>query len=364
MVCLNKKEILEKYFGTRIGELLVAGGFLSNEELIRFLKEQEKKNKKIGELIVEEGLLDPFELEIALEIQEKLRNPKEAFKLCAGLRKRLGEILLKANKINSYQLEEALKIQEKTNEKLGEILIRLGYIKKNDLNLALFFQNFSDKPIDNLLKIGQILCKANIITKEQLIKAIELQKIYPHKKIGQILIELGYLDKEQLDWALNLQQKLIALTLAGLFAISNIFFIDIAEAKETVTPNASTKVTVVAHLKAFAKVNIKEKISTINITNNDIDKGYKEVLSALSFDIKTNTPNVYLTIQNNCNQFYEDIDIFLDGIKTKIGPMGAIILLKNVDRQYNCEMNLKFYLKKDIKPGIYPIPFTLSVEGI
>lgn len=236
MVCTQKDKIIEKYRGTLIGELLISGGFVSSEDIQRIINQQKEKNKKIGELLVEEGLLDPFELDIALKIQDKLRNPKSALKLSAGIKKRLGEILIDAKKITQEQLEEALSIQEKTKEKLGEVLIKLGYIKPADLNLALVFQEFSDKPVPNILKIGEILCKSKIISKEQLEKALEIQKIFPEKKIGEILLELGFLDKEKLEWGLNLQRKFIALTLTGLFSMANVFSIELAEAVEKYGP--------------------------------------------------------------------------------------------------------------------------------
>lgn len=48
-------------------------------------------------------------------------------------RKRLGEMLLEAGIIDERQLDQALKVQRETGEKLGQILIRLGYITANTL---------------------------------------------------------------------------------------------------------------------------------------------------------------------------------------------------------------------------------------
>ncbi|MCD6594773.1 type IV-A pilus assembly ATPase PilB [bacterium] len=46
---------------------------------------------------------------------------------------KLGEMLLKAGKITNEQLEEALKEQKSHGEKLGEALLRLGYIKDDNV---------------------------------------------------------------------------------------------------------------------------------------------------------------------------------------------------------------------------------------
>jgi len=51
---------------------------------------------------------------------------------------RLGEMLLKAGKITKDQLEEALEYQKKHGGKIGEILLKLGYIEdENVLNTFL-----------------------------------------------------------------------------------------------------------------------------------------------------------------------------------------------------------------------------------
>lgn len=46
---------------------------------------------------------------------------------------KLGDMLIAAGKINDRQLEHALRIQTEKNEKLGNVLMDLGYIKEQDL---------------------------------------------------------------------------------------------------------------------------------------------------------------------------------------------------------------------------------------
>ncbi len=363
----DKLNFMEKHSGTLLGELLIAGGFVSSKDIQRLLSIQKEKNKKIGELLVEEKLIEPIELNIALEIQNKLRNPKAALKLCAGIRKRLGEILIEAKKITVHQLEEALKIQQKTGEKLGQILLNLGYIKPADLNLALLFQELSDKPIPNNLKLGEILYKNKIITKKQLDKALEIQKVFPDKKIGQILVELGYLDNEELEKGLKLQQKLILATLTGLFTIAQTLNFETLYASELskAPSTASTKLLVSAHLKSYAKLKVLEKKSTVTITQEDIERGYKEVVSASVFEIRTNTANIYMTFEIYSNdQFYDSAIAFINDREVSLGKFGAVVLLKDVNRIFTSNLGFKFILSNNTKPGIYPIPFNISIEGL
>ncbi len=57
-----------------------------------------------------------------------------------SVKQRLGEILISNKKISSEQLIAALNKQEKTGEKIGQILIKMGLIKKEELELYLLRQ--------------------------------------------------------------------------------------------------------------------------------------------------------------------------------------------------------------------------------
>jgi len=58
----------------------------------------------------------------------------------ALVRKRLGEILVDANMITEEQLSDCLTEQEETNESLGQILIRKGYVSETNIKDALELQ--------------------------------------------------------------------------------------------------------------------------------------------------------------------------------------------------------------------------------
>src|SRR5207253_7500554 len=50
---------------------------------------------------------------------------------------RLGELLTKASLITQDQLKEALKVQKDTGGKLGETLIKLGFVSEEDITECL-----------------------------------------------------------------------------------------------------------------------------------------------------------------------------------------------------------------------------------
>jgi hypothetical protein len=60
--------------------------------------------------------------------------------VASAIRTRLGEILLRAKRITSSQLEFALELQRHRDEKLGEILVSLGWLDRQTLDAALAAQ--------------------------------------------------------------------------------------------------------------------------------------------------------------------------------------------------------------------------------
>ncbi len=76
-----------------------------------------------------------------LTVNEKLR----------AIRKLLGEYLLETKLINNEQLETALKNQVSKERKIGRILVDLGFVREQDVELALRKQQTAEKHLCDLL---------------------------------------------------------------------------------------------------------------------------------------------------------------------------------------------------------------------
>lgn len=139
----------------------------------------------------------------------------------------LGSRLLKADLITEEQLNEALHIQKEVGGLLGEILVGKGFLSDDDLANYLYTNKFS--------KFGELLLAEKVITQDQLMKALEYQKMYggrigdvcvslgfaaqedinrtlenhqkPKMKLGDMLLGKGLITKEQLDTAMDLQRR-------------------------------------------------------------------------------------------------------------------------------------------------------------
>jgi hypothetical protein len=119
---------------------------------------------RLGELLIRDGLITDAQLEAALRLQaaspsyaplghvllaHKFISRKTLTTMLGRYQKsaRLGEVLLKAGHITAAQLEEALEHQRGTPLRLGQMLVRLGWLRETTMREALCTQlhvNFVD----------------------------------------------------------------------------------------------------------------------------------------------------------------------------------------------------------------------------
>ena len=67
-------------------------------------------------------------------------------------------------------------------------------------------------------KVGELLVEQQLITQDQLIEALELQKVFPDQPVGQLLCKLGFIKESDLSFVLDQKNKriqLVDILLAG-----------------------------------------------------------------------------------------------------------------------------------------------------
>ena len=125
----------------------------------------------LGELLVDMGLITPADLKFALDLQ---KNERKRFKL--------GDYLVQLGLVTDAQLFEALRQQSGPREpqsptsgpehtgrkRLGEILVELEIISRNDLERALVEQQASE----TREKLGEVLIRLGLVTREQILVAL------------------------------------------------------------------------------------------------------------------------------------------------------------------------------------------------
>ena len=124
--------------------------------------EGRRRNPRIGEALIAGGFITQEDLKAAILEQSH----------------RMGEILVEAGRITPEQRDQALKSQKNTNETIGVVLIQLGYARQEDVDWAL-------KKIKR--KLGEILKDKNAISDYDLTCILSLKK-YRIDSNGEIFI--------------------------------------------------------------------------------------------------------------------------------------------------------------------------------
>jgi hypothetical protein len=128
-IYINAKAVKHVDSRRLLGKVLIDQEKIDTMQLNTALRYQcEKREKKLGTILREEKMITEEQLQKSLRIQERSA-------------KMLGEILIDASYITPNQLEYALEIQHENRKKrLGQILVELKYVTPNDICIAVASQ--------------------------------------------------------------------------------------------------------------------------------------------------------------------------------------------------------------------------------
>ena len=112
----------------------------------------------------------------------------------------LGQLLLRQGILDEDQLAHAMAEHKRTGLMLSKILLRLGMVSEDTLTSILGVQMQSSTK----MRIGEMLLKQGYINEEQLNKALEMQKT-TGKRLGRTLVDLGFMPEERLIEILSMQ---------------------------------------------------------------------------------------------------------------------------------------------------------------
>lgn len=224
---------------TRLGDLLVQAGILTQMQLADAMRSAQGKHMQIGQVLVMNGLISPRDLQSALEAQSMLRDKsvevtealrclKIAYKVGAPFKdilfeyaspkktqsSKLGELLVESGVVTYEILAHAVEQSSATGLPLGRMLVLHQTISNDTLNLVLDLQ---------------VRLRDEMITREEAIKAlreqagltaadaapVEKPKAPPRKKgvrLGELMVMAGVLTETDvmnaLEWGLVNQQTI------------------------------------------------------------------------------------------------------------------------------------------------------------
>jgi hypothetical protein len=340
-----------------IGQILVDGGFVSCRDLYLAVAEQKRTNELLGRVLTRMGILDPVDLKAALTVQEHLASLNDAIKVAAGMRRMLGAMLLQTGSLTEVQLEQALAEQKKSGEKLGEVLVRLGFLTRRQLDAFLDFQQVQGggHPKAGPLRLGDLMVSAGHLSREKLDVALEKQQ-GSRKKLGEILVEEGYVRPHQVKQGIRLQQKLLTAVLMAVLA-----FASTPDAEAVSNRSGKAELKVAATVLPYADLKVLNRSQTLLITEADIARGYVDVFGGSSIEVRSNCQDGYYLSFECFESAVKQVRV--DGLgKPAVFGAGSGIVPMSVDaRRAQIELSYRFILSENVHPGVYPWPLTVAV---
>lgn len=185
-----------------LGRKLIAAGHLTESELQDALDYQQRlphvMHKPLGEILVEMGYLSEELLKASLAQEQKAADQAPS--------QRVGDILTRAGVVEAWQLAHALSLQftpAHANQRLGEILVNMGYATREKIETALSAHYQVDKPA---LEPSVEKTQEPVAAVDE--SKVSIQQATAHRPIGQLLVEREYITTEQLEAALLIQKEL------------------------------------------------------------------------------------------------------------------------------------------------------------
>lgn len=361
---INKYQYTGLSRGQPLDEIMMDGGFINIENLEAALARKKETNEQLGEMLVSIGAINSVDLDAVLSVQRDLSSLKNSVKAAAGIRQILGELLLQAKNITCEQLDVALREKHKSGDRLEEVFVRQGLLSGNEFHAVLtFHQNRrGEMPFLKRYRLGNILVDTGKITRQQLEEVIAQQKI-SKKAIGELLVEAGYSKQDQIDNGLKLQHKLVAAAIFATLSVSNILAVQHAAAQSS-AGSASAKITVTARVLERTRLRVINQAQEFVVTTADILRGYVAVPAASRINITSNNPHGYFLIfevMSGPENVFSSISVDTGGREVQLSLNGGWIHQPFIRASITTDLNYRFELSRDVKPGTYRFPLTVSI---
>jgi len=259
---------------SRIGEILVDAGIIAKDDLLESITLSHANGLPVGRVLVMSGKLSEAMFRSAVLVQSLVRDALLPYKLAVhGLSmaqrdetnietvlaelgfeqsgdartNKLGELLVASEILSLELLDTAMRSSESTGLPLGRVLTALGLtsdellttglaaqvlvrderLTREDAIEGLIAARLRRQSVENMLKkqgyfrgaqpklirLGQLLKEAGLITDDQLWDALE-RSLKAKASLGTILLERKLINSEQLHLALSIQEMVANQTLA------------------------------------------------------------------------------------------------------------------------------------------------------
>lgn len=126
---------------------------------------------------------------------------------------------------------------------------------------------------------------------------------------------------------------------------------------------ASASVTVRAIVLPVAAVKTVFEPATLTITEEDVRKGFVEGSSPSLIELISNSRRGCILILQAGDSPFRESEVTFLGRTVVVGRQGGMLNLPIFGRQV-VSMVYRFMLPHDVRPGVYPWPFSLSIAPL
>jgi hypothetical protein len=276
---------------------------------------------------------------------------------------RLGELLTAGGPVPPPHLDEALRRQAQRGLPLGEQLIEMGLIERDELPELLELQaalrksgsTLSEQAVAERLRIGQLLVDAGIISAEQLASALARSR-ESGRRIGDTLVASGHLSRSVLERFLRRQRRLTAVALAGV-ALSAALQMPEAAADQTHLHIQAT----VLQRTVVERQRLPQRLE---VSAQDVARGYVDVAEPVEVGIRSNHPaGVSVGFALNSPQL--DAVAVLAALGGEVRGHGVFVpQLERGLRASVLSLRLRLKLAPEAVPGSIAFPLALTITPL
>lgn len=310
-----------------------------------------------GDMLHTTALL-PEEREAVARICAQWETLDDILDAAAGPREPIGELLLAAGRLTRPQLDRALAEQRFTKERLGEVLVRKGWLGQAELTALLAFQQRLEATRAGRagpLQLGNLLVSTGRISSEQLQDGIERQS-RSRQRLGEALVVAGAITELDVARSLKLQRILVGIALGAALALSG----TPKQARAAPASTASSTMRVSATVVPYLRLQVLSQPATLDVTPEDVERGYVDVPAGTDLMARTNDRNGFsLSFGARSNLFRKARVNGLDeGLE--IGPEGGLAHQGFGGNRMLMHLSYRFFLAPQVGPGRYPWPLQIS----
>lgn len=333
-------------------------GTATNNKDQRRHRDGEPRMTRTVESMLHAKKLRPEERQAIERICAQWESLDDILDAAAGPREPIGELLVEAGRLTRAQLARALTEQKSSKERLGQVLVRKGWLGEAELAALLAFQERLDAARARRagpLQLGNLLLTTGRITSEQLQDGIARQA-QSRQRLGEALVAAGAVSERDVARGLKLQRILIGIALAAAFALSAAP----RPARAASAGFGSSTMKVTANVLPYLRLQVLKQVSTLDVTAEDVARGYIDVPAATDLMAKTNDRNGFsLSFDARSNVFRKaQVTGLVSGLE--LGPDGGMAHQPFTGNQMLMRLSYRFFLAPEVAPGSYPWPLQIS----